>query len=228
MIPKHLMFTSDQTELTPEQLEEAKKYAQEKIQKYLSCKHEPKKVIETYVVNAYKVAGLTPPKKIRWFKSPDSVRTSAGASVGDSVSLWASMRDSVGASMWASMRAYFDADEWSYLGFYHKYFKQNNIIWMQLLSENVSGYFFYKNECWLVEKPKTLLLENNKLHSIKGKAIEWKDGYGFYFLHGVNFDKKLWKQVTGKPHIKTILTIENMEQRMAALKVVGVDKIIKN
>jgi len=251
---KSLKITRDQKELNPEQLEEAKKYAQREIKKHLSTKRVSKKLVNSYVMNAYKVAGQKLPKKIRWFKSPlesskhwasvgDSVMASVGASVWDSIgasvwasvgdsvwdSVWASVRDSVGASVWDSVGAYYDANINSYYGFFNEYFEKNKIVWLLKLSENTTGYYFYKNECWIVDKPKTLDLdEQGRLHSVKGKAIEWKDGYGFYFIHGVRFDEKLWKKVIKKGvHSKTVMSIENMEQRMAVLKLHGVEKIIK-
>ena len=65
------------------------------------------------------------------------------------------------------------------------------------------------------------------LHSEEEKAIEWPDGYGEYYLYGVHFDEKLWKKVTRKNVTpKTILTIENVEQRRAAILTVGMDKIV--
>ncbi len=35
----------------------------------------------------------------------------------------------------------------------------------------------------------------NNLHSISEKAIEFKDGYGFYFIHGVNIVDSLWEKL---------------------------------
>ena len=258
---KSLKITREQTELTPEQLECAKQYAKDKIALYLSTEKVDKKLVESYVVNAYKVAGINPPKKIKWFKSPESfvkqeapvgasVRSSVVDSVRDSVwdsvvasvvaSVWDSVRASVRASMWASVLdsvwasvgdsvgAWYSSDSWSFYGFFNEYFEPNKIVWLQKLSESVNGYAFYENECLLVQKPTTLDLVEGKLHSTTRKAIEWADKTGYYFLHGVRFDEKLWKRVTGKrPRIKTILSIENMEQRMAALKTVGVERIIK-
>ena len=48
-----------------------------------------------------------------------------------------------------------------------------------------------------------------------------------YALNGVRFEKPLWtKIVKGKLTGKEILTIENIEQRMAVIKTIGMDKII--
>lgn len=57
-----------------------------------------------------------------------------------------------------------------------------------------------------------------ELHSEERKAVQWKDGLGLYFLRGVAFHEFLWKKVTSKTcDLKTILSIQNTEQRMAAL-----------
>jgi hypothetical protein len=288
---KSLRITREQTELTPEQLVEAEKYANEQIKKFLSTEKTNRREVEKYAINAYKISGTKLPKKIRWFKSPeamcaykaDSVGNSVGSSVESSVwssvrssvessvrssvwnsvwssvwnsvwssvessvwsSVWSSVRSSVESSVWSSVRSsvessvrssvwnsvwsYYNADGWSFYGFFHKYFEKNKIVWLLKLSENVTGCAFYENECWLVEHPKTLDRdESGKLHSITGKAIEWRDGVGYYLIHGIRFDEKLWKKVTGKQtRIETILTIENMEQRMVALKLVGVERLFK-
>jgi hypothetical protein len=255
-IPK---IVKGQKELTPEQLEGAKEYAKKQIAKYLSCKHLDKKTIEKFALNAYKISGTKLPKKVRWFKSPEamcakwasvrdsvgasvrasvrdsvgaSVRASVGASVRDSV--WDSVGASVRASVWdsvgASVRAYYDADTWSFYGFFNDNFEKNKIVWLLKLSENVTGYAFYEKECWLVEKPIKLERdEQGRLHSSKGKAIEWRDKAGYYFIHGVRFDEKTFNKVTKKNvTLKTIFSLENMEQRMASLKLVGIDKFLKS
>lgn len=163
-----LKITRDQKELTPEQLKLAKEYAQQEIKKHLSTKRVSKKLVNSYVMNAYKVSGNKLPDKIRWFKSPME-SSKYWASVWDSVR--ASVGDSVGDSVRASVRAYYDADYNSFLGYFHENFEENKIVWLLKLSENTTGYYFYKNECWIVDKPKTLDLdEKGRLHSVKGKA----------------------------------------------------------
>src|SRR5690606_38979415 len=86
----------------------------------------------------------------------------------------------------------------------------------------------HENTLYIVPTPLVKIDEQNRFHSPSMPAIRWKGGSKFYFLSGVAFDEALWKKVTGKkPHIKTTLSIENMEQRMAALKHVGAEKLLK-
>ena len=193
-------------ELTSAQERVAKEFAQKQIEKYLSpTQFVDDATVAMYVKNAYKAAGQKPPKIIKWFDSPivfnrhwDSVGTSVGASVWTSVgasvwgSVWTSVGASVGASVWDSVRAYYDADEWSYLLFFNNYLEKNDIVWIASLSENVVGYAFFKDECWLVRKPIALYRdEQGRLHSTTSKAIEFKDGWGFYCYHGVKVSEKV-------------------------------------
>ena len=93
---------------------------------------------------------------------------------------------------------------------------------------NVSFIIPYEGIAFVSETPK-ISWEEGKLHNTKGKAVEYADGYGLYSLFGVNFDEKLFKKVTNKKvTLKTIFSIENMEQRMAGLKLVGVEKLLKS
>jgi len=93
---------------------------------------------------------------------------------------------------------------------------------------NVSFIIPYEGIAFVSETPK-ISWEEGKLHNTEGKAVEYADGYGLYSLFGVNFDEKLFKKVTSKKvTLKTIFSIENMEQRMAGLKLVGVEKLLKS
>ena len=93
---------------------------------------------------------------------------------------------------------------------------------------NVSFIIPYEGIAFVSETPK-ISWEEGKLHKTEGKAVEYADGYGLYSLFGVNFDEKLFKKVTNKKvTLKTIFSIENMEQRMAGLKLVGVEKLLKS
>ena len=67
---------------------------------------------------------------------------------------------------------------------------------------------------------------NGKLHSETHPAIEWsKEKY--YFLYGIEFDKELWEGVVKKKiKVVDVLILKNIEQRMAALKVLGAETLL--
>ena len=113
--------------LTPKQIERLTYYRDKWLAIGLSTQKADRKMAETGITKAYKIAGLKRPK-IVWTLSPlssgltrycvfeilknksaivwDSVRDSVGASVRDSV--WASVGDSVWASVWAYISSFFD------------------------------------------------------------------------------------------------------------------------
>ena len=199
---KKIIIKEGQQKLTKYQEKYLKWFAKKQIEKYLSTKQTlSDKQINICVNNAYKVSGLDIPKKIRWFKSPeefckhwDSVRDSVRNSVWDSV--WNSVRDSVWDSVWDSVRnsvrAYYDGDDLSFYRLFNNYFKENDLVWLSKISENVTGYGFYKNECWLARKPTILTRdEEGRLHGENKMAIKWAGGTGYYFYHGVKASKKI-------------------------------------
>lgn len=200
-----------QKRLTKEQEAYLKVFAKKQIERYLSTKQVlSDEKLELCVRNAYKVAGLDLPKKIRWVDSPKALTDKRD-------SVWASVRASVWASVWASMGAsvwaYYDSADLSFYKFFHENFRPNKLVGLQKLSENVMGYGFYEKECWLMRKPIVLTLdEGGRLHNETGVAIQWADGYGFYFWHGVRATEKIVKtpeKLTKRDWVKE----ENLEVR---------------
>jgi uncharacterized small protein (DUF1192 family) len=92
---------------------------------------------------------------------------------------------------------------------------------------NVSFLIPYEGIVFISETPQ-IKWENKKLHNLEGKSVEYADGYGMYNIYGVSFDEKTYKKVTN-PRVtaKTILSLENIEQRMAMIKVKGSEWLIK-
>ena len=86
-----------------------------------------------------------------------------------------------------------------------------------------------KRFCIFCEMPSNVSREGIDLHSINGKAIQWRDGWGFYSIFGVRFPKALYEKVTKKNvTAKTILEIENIDQRTAALRLIGPEKLLES
>ena len=97
---------------------------------------------------------------------------------------------------------------------------------INFLKKGVWDLIIFENVCIISKTPKTKRDDEGKLHSIKSKAVEFKSGYGFYAIHGVVFEEKLWKQVSQrKLSAKQVLSIQNIEQRFAAIRYYGMDKI---
>ena len=94
--------------------------------------------------------------------------------------------------------------------------------------EHGMGYrVAWEDTLYLVPTPLVLIDEQNNFHSITDPAIRWKGGSELFYIHGVNFDKKLWKKIvekTIKP--KELLGLSNIEQRMVAMKVYGMENLL--
>jgi hypothetical protein len=173
----------------------------------------------------------------------DSVRDSVGASVWDSVwdSVGASVRDSVGASVGASVRASvwdsvgasvrtYDLAGWSsWARFFSEEFEHNALEDWCLYSEQVTGGILSDEVAHLVRKPKRLVRNaNGLLHYDHDKAIEWNDGFGFYYLNGVEFDQITWETIVEEKLTLTSLgKIENADQRAVAVQMLRPDRLLK-
>jgi len=168
-------------------------------------------------------------------KTKASVRASVRASVGASV--WASVRASVWASVGASVRdsvgASLSHSEWKA---FYDYFEKIGVLnderfrrYRDIMLAGIWEIYYFENICIVLTKPKCVRKdENGRLHSIEDGAIEWRDGYKDYFIHGVKFEFELWnKIVKGKITAKEILNIENVEQRYVALSVFGAEKLME-
>ena len=78
------------------------------------------------------------------------------------------------------------------------------------------------------DRPEILLLdERNQLHNENGCAIQWRDGLGCYYWHGVAIPGEwIMNKESLTPEIA--LTWKNIEQRRAACEILGWNAILKN
>lgn len=95
--------------------------------------------------------------------------------------------------------------------------------------ENGLGFFFpMQDKLILVPMPRIIMENNATLHYDHGKAVEWKDGTGFYFLHGVKFDdEKLYQSIVDQTiTAEDALNIRDTDQRMAAIAMLRPDRLL--
>ncbi|MDZ4228270.1 MAG: hypothetical protein U1E54_03415 [Candidatus Levybacteria bacterium] len=121
------------------------------------------------------------------------------------------------------MGLYYWGEDFSYYDFW----KQTKIITDKNLIDKIEklkdalsdcSYGFITDKIAIVlTKPKVEVNAQWRLDSDKGMALKWKDGTGQYFLSGVEFEEKLWKQVTsGNMTAQEVFAIGNNEQRRIA------------
>jgi len=95
------------------------------------------------------------------------------------------------------------------------------------LMTSVGWTWWHENILALSDRPQTISRDaEGRLHSETGKAIEYRDGWGFSSWHGTVIPNE-W--ITNKESItpEVALKWENIEQRRCACEIVGWDNIIK-
>jgi hypothetical protein len=94
--------------------------------------------------------------------------------------------------------------------------------------ESVNYIWPNRNFVIVCARPKTISRNaNGRLHRTDGKAIEYPDGWGLYFLNGVRFDEELYMKVmSGKMPFEDILAIKDIDQRTQAMRFGDVDSFI--
>jgi hypothetical protein len=81
----------------------------------------------------------------------------------------------------------------------------------------------------LVRKPIRLVRNaNGRLHYDHGKAIEWADGKGFYYLNGVEFDEKTFTDIVEqKVTLETLGNITDADKRAVAVQMLKPELLLK-
>ena len=87
---------------------------------------------------------------------------------------------------------------------------------------------FFENVAILTMTPSKVLYDDrNRLHSVTEPAIQFRDGYSICCIHGINFDEKIFYDLTQrKIPVKDILQLVNIEQRYVALEYYGFENIL--
>jgi hypothetical protein len=105
--------------------------------------------------------------------------------------VWASVEECISASVTAYSEA-------SYLGIYHyldEYLAPNCLQALAHFNELVSGYWVSQDVAIVVRRPRVLARDTEgRLHSARGKCIEYHDGWGFCAWHGVKVPEHIIMQ----------------------------------
>ncbi len=106
--------------------------------------------------------------------------------------LRADVRANMSQSVWSSVRAYEDAGELAFYRFFDEYLEPNDLAYLAHFNERISGYWLGKREAILVRRPRLLARDaQGRLHSARGKCMEYHDGWGFYAWHGVRVSEQV-------------------------------------
>lgn len=102
--------------------------------------------------------------------------------------------------------------------------------WM--LFKDFSSRFHYifpfKDICFISQKPKSLVFEDDVLSNDQGPSVMYPDGYSLYALQGVAFEKSLWEKIVNQTITdEEFGKIENAEQQMAAMAFLKTDVLLE-
>lgn len=183
-----------------------------------------------YAANMVKGLSLNQVRERVWAQVRTQVRDQVRNQVSNQV--WDQVWDQVGTEdlKYFSTSWYGNISDYNWLSFYN-YFEEIGIkvtdnfrqFSRLLVESNLYDMIQFDKLCIVCAKPSKITFEvSNRrrlLHQENGTAIEWSDGYKLYYLYGVHFDEDLYNKVTDpKITFKELMSISNMEQRFAAMK----------
>ena len=220
------------TRLTPEQEARFGEFRDKWLAIGLSTEPADRPAAETAIVQAYRSAGLEPPRSIVWCGSPLSQGLTRAIILDKKTraSVWASVGASVRDSVWASVYGQHEA---GWLSFYD-YFRNaaglttqtDRLQGLSALAQSAGWAIPHQQVCWVSERHNILARdERGRLHSIAGPAVAYPDGWAIYAVHGV----RVPEQVITAPQTLTIKQIEyetNAEVRRVMVERFGMERFI--
>ena len=124
--------------------------------------------------------------------------------------------------------------DYGWVSFYD-YFSRIGIVqfpeldaYIKLLKSGVYDMILFDTHALISASPTFINRDTEgRLHSVAGPAIGWSDGFECYFISGVRFNHELWQKIISRAlTAKEILSLSNMEQRMIALKLKGLENVL--
>jgi internalin A len=100
--------------------------------------------------------------------------------------------------------------------------------YQKLLFEHCGWIFPFEKICAVCDRPRHLRFDSqNRLHAEGEPAIEFADGWNFYYNHGVRLPEEYGKLHPNKWQSQWLLTEENAEVRRVLIAGIGYDRIIQ-
>lgn len=165
-----------------------------------------------------------------WFSVSDSVRDSVRDSVWASVSnpvlayVWNSVKDSVKGFVEDYSNQTNSYGSFGYCAFY-EYFEKIGVLkndqlakYKALIKSCAFQVYEYENYVFAIQPPKNIFRNDlGQLNSVTCKAFEWADGYGFYYINGVEISEDYFNKVSKKELTQEEFFKEENEDKKAAI-----------
>ena len=69
--------------------------------------------------------------------------------------------------------------------------------------------------------------DKERIHSIEGPAIIWKDGFKAWFIHGAQFPPQIWERVVDRTiPAREAVALSNAEMRAITIERLGITKVL--
>ncbi len=95
-----------------------------------------------------------------------------------------------------------------------------------ILKSGVFATCLYENVAFVCIRPcKVNRNENDDLHCTDGMAIQWRDGYGEYYLNGVSVNEEIVLTPASKLNPQLVLKEQNAEVRREIVRKIGVERL---
>jgi hypothetical protein len=170
-----------------------------------------------------------------WHSVMDNVRPnvwhSAMGSVRHSVwdSVWSNVMDSARDSVWVSVYGAHDAGWLSFYDFFAKEcgmtYETDALHGLWELAKSASWVLPYENVCFVSDRHNICKLENGRIHSEVGPAIQYPDGFSIYAWRGTVIPGE-WVENRTTIDPAEILKCSNVEQRAAGAAMIGWPRMV--
>lgn len=209
------------TKLTKEQEAKMPEYVKKYTELGLATKPftaESKKALEGIIARVYAAGGLKKPQKIVFCKSPQDIILTA-------------KKMDPGAD--PSTGFIYGSQDSGWLSFYNYYKTELGVTGLEpidALTELLGECSFlapYENICFVSQNLSFVHMVEGRLHCATGPAWGYEDGFCGYSLDGVAVPETVIDAILGKVKPESVLSLENVEQRLVAIKYVGINKLLK-
>ena len=101
--------------------------------------------------------------------------------------------------------------------------------WKQINKSGIWTTLLFENRAFVCQRPsKVLTNPDGNLHCTTGKAIEWIDGTGYYYLNGIGMKEKHILTPAEKLDVKEIINEKNVDVRRELIRKIGIERFVQN